>query len=446
MEERQPGLYSLPWQADISLRFSLIHQAPGAILLDSGQPVPGGPSRFDIASAWPLAQISPLAAESPASFLGRARQLLQQLPADNSTGHEQLPFTGGLLGYLGYHFGQPASRHPRLLPDAHISLYDWALINDHHQQRSWLFCHSSMMAERRQFLLQMLQAEQQTDTEPFQLLAPFMPCINKDAYRNGIEEVFAAIADGTCQQLNFTQRFSSSYKGDPWAAYRVLRQQCPTPYSGFVRLGPQDAILSVSPERFLGISEGLLEARPIKGTRRRGTTPEEDQALAAELLACDKDRAENLMIVELQKTELTPLCEDIHAPQLAELESYPNVHHLVSCVQGRLKPSKDALDVLEQCLPAASISGTPKEPVLQLIDRLEATSREIYCGSLFYLDNRARFDSSVCIRTLLALNGDIHCWGGGGITKDSDWQAEYQESIDKVSILMQSLQALRSQQ
>lgn len=444
MEERQPGFYPLPWQADISLRFSHFHHAPGAILLDSGQPAPTGPARFDIASAWPLAQISPDAAETPAAFLGRARQLLQQLPADDSGQHRQLPFTGGLLGYLGYHFGQPASRHSRVLPDAQVGLYDWALINDHHQQHSWLYCHSSMTHERRQFLLHLLQAVQPARNGDFRLLNVFQPLISADEYRRGIEQVQAAIRAGTCLQVNFTQRFDSTCTGDPWTAYTTLRTQCPTPYAGFVRLGPGDAILSASPERFLGIRDGLLEARPIKGTRRRGDTPEEDRALADELLASAKDRAENLMIVELQQAELAPLCDDIRVPQLAALESYPNVHHLVSCVQGRLKPGKDALDVLEQCFPGASISGTPKEPVLQLIDRLEASSREIYCGSLFYLDNRGRFDSSVCIRTLLALNGDIHCWGGGGITLASEWQAEHQESIDKVSVLMQALQAMSS--
>lgn len=444
MEERQPGLYSLPWQADISLRFSHFHHAPGAVLLDSGQPASAAPARFDIASAWPLQQISPHAKETSTDFLERARQLLRQLPADGSTRHDQLPFTGGLLGYLSYHFGQPASRHPRTLPGARVGLYDWALINDHQHQRSWLFCHGSMAHERRQFLLQMLQTQQQPVSSRFRLLKCFQPLISAEKYRQGIEQVQAEIRAGTCFQVNFTQRFDTLYEGDPWTAYRVLRQHCPTPYAGFVRLGPQDAILSASPERFLGIINGQLEARPIKGTRRRGHTREEDRALAAELLASAKDRAENLMIVELQAAELAPLCTDVSTPQLAQLESYPNVHHLVSCVQGRLKPGTDALNVVDQCFPGASISGTPKQPVVRLIDQLEACSREIYCGSLFYLDKRGRFDSSICIRTLLAVNGNIHCWGGGGITLASEWQAEYQESVDKVNLLMQSLQAMHN--
>ncbi len=439
MDEPQSGLYALPWQADISLRFSSFHAAPGAILLDSGQPAPDSPARFDIASAWPLAQISPQEPETAGSFLTRARQLLQSLPAPDCSNNE-LPFSGGLLGYLGYHFGRTSGRHPSNLSGAQIGLYDWALINDHQQQQSWLFCHPQMDAERRAFLLQLLHDGNPPARDDFSLLQAFRPLIDREQYRHGIAQIHAAIERGECRQVNYTQRFSSSYRGDPWTAYRTLRRYCPTPYAGFVRLGPDDAILSASPERFIGARNGLVEARPIKGTRRRGSTAAEDRALADELLASSKDRAENLMIVELQKDELKPLCDDIRTPQLLALESYPNVHHLVSCVQGRLKPGKDPLDLLQHCFPGASISGTPKEPVLGLIDRLEASAREIYCGSLFYLDSRGNFDSSVCIRTLLAQDGNIHCWGGGGITRASDWQDEYRESVDKVQILMRALQ------
>lgn len=436
------SLHALPWQPDISQRFARIQHAPGAVLLDSNPPQ--ARARFDIASAWPLAQISPQAAESSAQFLQRARQLLQQLPAMDNV-PDPLPFTGGLLGYLGYHFGTPNSRHARRLPDAGIGLYDWALINDHQQQQSWLLCHPSMTSPRQQQLLQLFTSDDATtgDSAPFRLLADFAPLQGRDHYRLAIEHIQAAIERDEIRQVNYTQRFSSHYQGNPWLAYQALRQRCPVPYAAFIRLDSNNAILSLSPERFLSVHNGQLEARPIKGTRRRGHTETEDSALAAELLASAKDRAENLMIVELQQAELAPLCDDIRVPQLAALESYPNVHHLVSCVQGRLKPSKDALDVLEQCFPGASISGTPKQPVLEMIDQLEASSREIYCGSIFYLDNRGRFDSSVCIRTLLALDGQIHCWGGGGITLASDWQAEYQESVDKVSVLMQTLQALQ---
>lgn len=441
MKEAHPYLTPLLWQPDISLRFARIQQAPGAVLLDSGQPAPEGPGRYDIASAWPLEQIRPNTKENPADFLQRARRLLQQLPSVDAL-PEELPFAGGLLGYLGYHFGHQANRHARSLSDASLGLYDWALINDHQQQQSWLFCHPSVPVARQQFLLDLLTAQQEavTSLPPFELLAPFKPLRDRDHYRLAIEHIQAAIRDELIDQLNYTQRFSSSYQGDPWPAYQLLRQKCPVPYAAFMRLEGHNAILSLSPERFLGCRDGLVEARPIKGTRRRGHNEAEDLALAAELLASEKDRAENLMIVGLQESELAPLCHAVHSPQLAVLESYPNVHHLVSCVRGTLNSGKDALDLLQHCFPAASISGTPKQQVLRMIDNLEASSREIYCGSIFYLDSRGRFDSSVCIRTLLALDGEIHCWGGSGITAASDADAEYQESVDKISLLMHTLQ------
>ena len=440
MNVKPDNLYQLPWQADIGLRFSLIQQAPGAILLDSGQPNNNDPARYDIASAWPLAQISPQQDETADVFFARA-QLLQQLPASTEP-CSNLPFTGGLLGYLGYHFGLPPSRHPRKLPDAHIGLYNWALINDHQQCQSWLFCRADMGSHEQERLLQLFSHnDSTTHTEPdFYLQENFQPLIQPEEYRAGIEHIHAAIRANQCLQVNYTQRFNSHYHGNPWHAYHTLRTQCPTPFAAFVRLNDDSAILSASPERFMSVDNGLVEMRPIKGTRRRGQTVEEDQALAEELLTSEKDRAENLMIVELQKNELAPLCHNIQTPQLLALESYPNVHHLVSCIQAQLDTDKDALDALQHCFPCASISGTPKLPVLQLIDELEASSREIYCGSIFYLDNRGRFDSSVCIRTLLALDGQISCWGGGGITSASEWQAEYQESIDKVQVLMGALQ------
>lgn len=445
MSDHTACLVELPWQADISQRFSRVCQAPGAVLLDSCEPAADDPARFDIASAWPLEQISPLPDESAAGFLARARQLLQQLPAVKTL-PEQLPFAGGLLGYLGYHFGHQADRHARKLPVASIGLYDWALINDHRQQQSWLFCHPSMPDERRQKLAELFcgQGGGRPAGQSFELLHDFAPLRDREHYRQAIVQIQDAIESGQISQVNYTQRFSSNYRGNPWTAYQELRKRCPVPYASYLWLGESNAILSMSPERFLGVSNGQVEARPIKGTRRRGQTPEQDRALAAELLASRKDRNENLMIVELQKDELAPLCHDIRVPQLAALESYPNVHHLVSCIRGILNSGKDALDLLQHCFPAASISGTPKQQVLAMIDDLEASSREIYCGSVFYLDSRGQMDSSVCIRTLLALNGEIHCWGGGGITRDSDWQAEYQESVDKVSVLLQSLQELFS--
>ena len=242
--------------------------------------------------------------------------------------------------------------------------------------------------------------------------------------------------------MNYAQRFQAPCAGDPWGAYQALRTACPTPFAGYLAVN-SGAILSLSPERFIRVHGGQVETRPIKGTRPRGATPDQDRALAEELLASRKDRAENLMIVDLLRNDLGRSCRTgtVRVPELFALESYPNVHHLVSSVTGELAEGLDAFDLLAGSFPGGSITGAPKIRAMQIIDELEPTRRSIYCGSLLYLDCRGEMDSSICIRTLLVRDGRASCWGGGGIVMDSDWQAEYQESLTKVRVLLETLNA-----
>jgi para-aminobenzoate synthetase component 1 len=205
-----------------------------------------------------------------------------------------------------------------------------------------------------------------------------------------------------------------------------------------------DAVLSLSPERFVKVSQGQVETRPIKGTRPRGRDAAQDAAYAAELLASAKDRAENLMIVDLLRNDLGRSCRigSVKVPELFSLESYPNVHHLVSSVTGTLAADHDALDLIAGSFPGGSITGAPKIRAMQIIDELEPSRRALYCGSLIYLDVRGEMDSSIAIRSLLVKDGQVSCWGGGGIVADSDCEAEYQESFTKVRILLETLQNL----
>ena len=258
-----------------------------------------------------------------------------------------------------------------------------------------------------------------------------------------MQQIHNYIAAGDCYQVNYTQRFSSNYQGDAWHAYRSLRERCPTPFASFIRVNPQQAILSLSPERFIQVRQGQVESRPIKGTRARGQSTTEDQALAAELMASTKDQAENLMIVDLLRNDLGRYCStgSIRVPELFALESYPNVHHMVSSVTGTLAPQYSPLDVLMGSFPGGSITGAPKRRAMQIIAELEASVRSIYCGTIFYLDSRGEMDSSISIRTLLANHGEISCWGGGGIVYDSNIDEEYQESLQKVQVLMDTLES-----
>ncbi|AMD00206.1 Aminodeoxychorismate synthase component 1 [Halomonas chromatireducens] len=239
------------------------------------------------------------------------------------------------------------------------------------------------------------------------------------------------------------QRFSAPFAGDLWAAYQRLRLATPTPFSGYLAWDEQ-AILSLSPERFLLCDEeGLVETRPIKGTRPRGATPEEDLRLAEALSISLKDRAENVMIVDLLRNDLGRVCRpgSVRVPQLCGLESYANVHHLVSIVCGELAAGKRPLDLLAAAFPGGSITGAPKVRAMQIIDELEPSRRSVYCGSLGYVDVRGRMDTSIAIRTAVADAGRLHLWGGGGLVADSDVNDEYTETLDKIRHLMTALTA-----
>ncbi|MDD1508191.1 aminodeoxychorismate synthase component I [Pseudomonas sp. CNPSo 3701] len=443
-------VHRLPYQADPAVYFQVVRQAPGAVLLDAGKPV-ASRGRFDLLSAWPQAELTPAQDESGATFFARLREQLAALGAAELPADIELPFAGGLLGYLAYDFGRRIEALPEQalddlgLSDAVFGLYAWALITDHQKQSSQLVFHPSLPEGERARLLALFEHPAQDDEgpQPFVLLAPFRANIEQACYAEAIGRIQAYIGSGDCYQVNYAQRFQAPYEGDPWRAYVALRSACPTPFSGYLTLPGGGTLLSLSPERFMRLSGGQVETRPIKGTQPRGRDEQEDARNAQVLLTSIKDRAENLMIVDLLRNDLGRSCRigSVRVPELFSLESYPNVHHLVSAVTGELAADRDALDLLLGAFPGGSITGAPKIRAMQIIDELEPTRRGPYCGSLLYLDVRGEMDSSIAIRSLLAKDGVISCWGGGGIVADSAWQAEYQESITKVQVLLSTLES-----
>ncbi len=406
--------------------------------------------RYDLISAWPLAELSPQPMESAKDFLQRLRTANSTLSSEDLPENVALPFVGGLIGYFGYDFGrrlETITGHAiddLELPDARVGLYAWALISDHQLLTTQLVFHPQVSLADRGRLIELFEAKESASWTRFQLDGSFQADMSRDRYQHAIEKIQAYIQAGDCYQVNFAQRFQARYKGDPWLAYQALRAACPTPFSGFQALAEGAAIISLSPERFMRVHNGQVETRPIKGTRPRDIDPNKDAAQAAELLSSAKDRAENLMIVDLLRNDLGRCCKvgSVKVPELFALESYPNVHHLVSAVTGQLAEGKDPLDLLACSFPGGSITGAPKIRAMQIIDELEDTRRNLYCGSLFYLDIRGEMDSSITIRSLLAKDGTITCWGGGGIVADSQWQAEYQESLTKVDVLLRTLEQL----
>ncbi|KNX78549.1 aminodeoxychorismate synthase [Pseudomonas sp. 250J] len=442
-------LHPLPYQPDPAFYFERLRRAPGAILLDSARPG-AERGRYDLLSAWPLQQLQAHPEEDGRDYLQRLRQALADLGTAQLPEGIELPFAGGLIGYLSYDFGRRLEQLPTHavddlgLPDARLGLYAWALVSDHRLCSSQLVFHPSLPEAEQQRLITLFENSIPGDSGDFHLLAPMTGDLRPEQYRAAFDQVQRYIQAGDCYQINLTQRFRAPCQGDPWRAYQALRAACPTPFSGYQQLDEGTALLSFSPERFIRVSQGAVETRPIKGTRPRAADPAEDARNAAELLASPKDRSENLMIVDLLRNDIGRTCQtgSVKVPELFSLESYPNVHHLVSSVVGRLAADKDALDLIAGSFPGGSITGAPKIRAMQIIDELEPARRALYCGSLLYLDVRGEMDSSIAIRSLLVKDGQVSCWGGGAVVADSDWQAEYEESIAKVRVLMETLQAL----
>jgi para-aminobenzoate synthetase component 1 len=263
-------------------------------------------------------------------------------------------------------------------------------------------------------------------------------------YRRAFDRLQAWLQAGDIYQANLALRFDAPCAGDPLEAHLALRDSHRAPWAGYFALGGEDAVLCHSPEAFLETDpEGRVSTRPIKGTRRRGATPESDAALAAELAASAKDRAENLMIVDLLRNDLGRVCAtgSVAVRELFRVETHTHVHHLVSTVTGQLRAGVGIAELLDAAFPGGSITGAPKKRAREVIAALENRPREVYCGSLFSVDADGRLASNITIRTLLARGGQLSCWGGGGIVADSDCRAEFAECLSKAGPLVRTCES-----
>jgi para-aminobenzoate synthetase component 1 len=428
-----------------------LRRLPWPIWLDSGHPRAQG-GRWDILAADPLWRVT--VSGGLTRLVGRAGreqatgtddplELIALLLAGlDPTPVARLPFTGGALGYFGYDWGRALEglvlpRHDDiLLPDLAIGIYDWAVVTDHAEGRAWLVEQPGGQAPRA------LLAADAPITPPafgpsFQVLSAVGPDMPRELYARGFARIQHYLREGDCYQVNFTQRFSARHTGDPWDAYCRLRARNPAPYSAYLQLA-EGAVLCSSPERFLRVQDRVVETRPIKGTRRRLEDPVADATVRAELAESVKDRAENVMIVDLLRNDLGKTCEvgSVCVPRLFATETYARVHHLVSTVTGRLRAGLGPLDLLRGAFPGGSITGAPKRRAMQIIDELETHRRSVYCGSIGYLSAHGDMDLNIAIRTLVCSAGRTCCWAGGGIVLDSVLEAEYQESLDKASALL----------
>jgi para-aminobenzoate synthetase component 1 len=450
-----PLSHPLPYTPDCSRLFAAVSHEPWAMWLDScGQG--GALGRYDILVARPHTTLVTRGANTEIVSDGKRRcstddpfallrQLLFSAPAADDM---PPPFSGGAVGYFGYDLARRIEPLPTqadddlALPEMVVGIYDWALVCDHQEQRCQLLAagrHASTHTAWPQLIDLFTRVPEREQERPlaeahFAAAGAVRANMTWDDYRAGFSRIQHYLREGDCYQVNFAQRFSLAVSGSPWAGYCKLRRNNPAPFAAYLNT-PFGQILSSSPERFLRLEGGRVETRPIKGTRPRHRDAREDQLLVEQLRQSSKDRAENLMIVDLLRNDLGKCCRpgSIQVPQLFAIEHYATVHHLVSVVTGELNPSEDALGLLRHCFPGGSITGAPKRRAMEIIEELEPQRRGIYCGSIGYIGYEGRMDCNIAIRTALYQHGTLYFSAGGGIVVDSRCEMEYQETYDKAS-------------
>ena len=383
------------------------------------------------------------------------------------------PFLGGAIGYFAYDLGHFIEELPDTttndigIPDCYIAFYDAIVAVDHILNKTYL-CVSPQFAlncpkdnsrqahARLQWLkekvsnnkaknlvinYELVEASIYPDVQSARY--PIISNFTRDDYIKAIKRAKEYIAAGDIYQVNLSQRFTADLLMHPFELYTRLRTRNPAPFAAYLNFDDV-AIVSSSPERFLQFSADTrtVYTRPIKGTRPRGATPEEDAQLADELLNSEKDRAELIMIIDLERNDLGRVCEigSVRVPELIVLEKYATVYHLVSTVVGKLPPDKDHIDLLKATFPGGSITGAPKIRSMEIIDELEPTKRSLYTGAIGYLSFTGNMDLNIVIRTFIVKNGKAYFQVGGGIVADSDPEAEYQETLDKARALFDALQ------
>lgn len=442
----------LPYFKNSAELFAPIAGRPWSIFLDSGYPY-SHQGRYDIIAADPVCTLVTHGDTTEITHNGVSVQssedpfvlVKQQLIAGFSA-IDGLPFNGGAIGYFSYDLARRLEKLPIVAEDAEhiaemaVGIYEWAVIIDHEQQKSVLVGHVADHQKWQALIEQFSALPAERHDHPFNVIGAIEANMDKDGYARAFDRIKHYLKEGDCYQVNLTQRFTADCEGDPWTAYLALRELNAAPFSGYLNL-PEAQILSSSPERFLKLTNGIVETKPIKGTRPRKQDVMEDHQQIQQLQNSKKDKAENVMIVDLLRNDLSKTCKkgSVKVPALFAVESYATVHHLVSTVTGKLADNQHALDLLRSCFPGGSITGAPKIRAMEIIEEIEPHRRGVYCGSIGYLGFDGNMDTNIAIRTLVHSNNTIRFWAGGGIVNDSVMEDEYQECFDKAAAMIRLL-------
>lgn len=430
---------SLPYERDAAVWVEHFAHLPGLVFLDSRKRR-SEVGRFDIITALPdrIYRLSDYM--HPSAWMAAIESDIADAP---QSGRSRIA-----LGFFDFESAASQLGVPRApLRPATAGVFSWHILQDHQLGRAWLVIDDDIDPETLQCVEQCLttSATHPPVRNDFCLHSPFEPDLSADQYAADVNAIRRYIEAGDCYQVNYAHRFSAACAGSPLSAYLALRNAAPGDFSAYLNLDADHAVLSLSPERFLSVEGRKVKTQPIKGTRPRGQTPEEDARLADELKHSAKDRAENVMIVDLLRNDLGKVCEpgSVVTTELCSLHSFDNVHHLVSMVEGVLTGDITPGQAMVACSPGGSITGAPKKRAVQIIQELEQAPRGVYCGSVFALGSDGWLQSSIAIRTLEIVGDQIYCWGGGGIVHESEAAAEYQETLDKVGVFMRSLSGSR---
>lgn len=430
-------LIDLPYEQNLHERYSNLCNLSGFVLLESTDKIRG---RYDILSAYPYETL--IVDKNNLATLSLLEKKMK--PIDYGL---NLPFQGGAIGYFSYDLAvnmMELTHHQENLinmPDAIIGFYDWAIITDHHLKKVTVFA-ANTQQNTPLIIKKILKKWPKISAKfpAFSLLSEVNFLVNKRQYLDAFHHILANIKKGRCYQVNYTQLFHAFYEGSLWNLYSTIKKLNPVPYSAYLPY-KQGNILSFSPERFLLMDKHSLLTSPIKGSRKRSSIPNIDDELGKALVASEKDRAENVMIVDLLRNDLGKIAKTgtVEVNNLFSLESYEKVHHLVSHIYAECREQISPIEAFLSCFPGGSITGAPKREAMKVIAEQELYSRGIYCGCIGYFSNHGRFDTNIAIRTMIAKEQQLYLAAGGGIVFDSLAEEEYAECFTKIAAILQGL-------
>lgn len=368
------------------------------------------------------------------------------------------PFQGGAAGYFGYEASHYLETLPKIidniqLPDIYLNFYSNVIAIDHLTHQCWIIATGFPEKNEKlrlikakadvQTIKSMITSSVSSQTVKQSHEITLQSNFTQETYIDAVKKTKNYILNGDIFQANISQQFKTTLlkSDDPLALYLQLLSQNPAPFSAYIAMPGIGAIISASPERFIKITEKIVETAPIKGTRKRSPNPAEDQQLAEELASSEKDIAENVMIVDLMRNDLSKVCQpgSIHVNALCELKSFETVHHLVSKITAQLKMNMNAIDLLKATFPPGSVTGAPKIRAMEIISELEMQTRGPYCGCLGFLSFSGDMDTSVIIRSYFIKSQNLFFSAGGAVVLNSEPMAEYLESLAKARALIHTL-------